>query len=141
MSFDWSQYLDVAKELAQQAQKPPLPLQEAKYRAAISRAYYSAFGKARNHLRYNDKIRESAPLVDSNGERMNIHQYVREAFMNSSDQDRIEIGANLDRMAKNRNVADYDLYNVILNNLPFTVQVTLQWAKDVLFALNRIQKK
>lgn len=81
MSFDWSEYLLVARELADQttassrtrrkikekffhgisrvyhaafrkAQKRSLD--EAKLRCAISRAYYGAFRKARNHLRDKD---------------------------------------------------------------------------------------
>lgn len=141
MSFDWSQYLDIARELAEQAENAPHPLQEAKYRASISRAYYAVFGKARYHLRHNDKIPEPDPLVDSNGQRVNIHQYVKEVFKNSGDQERIEIGLALDRMVQNRNVADYDLYHIMLQNLPFTAQVTLKWARDVLSALSHIQKK
>ncbi len=54
MSFEWSEYLNVAQELIEQAKKASY--QEAKVRAAISRAYYAAFGAARNHLRYKDKI-------------------------------------------------------------------------------------
>lgn len=49
MSFDWSEYLNVAKELA--GVETSAASQEAKLRAAITRAYYAAFIKARNHLR------------------------------------------------------------------------------------------
>jgi hypothetical protein len=49
MSFDWSKYLNVAKELA--GVETSAASQEAKLPAAISRAYYAAFIKARNHLR------------------------------------------------------------------------------------------
>ena len=41
MSFDWSQYLNLAKELAGQATIPAE--QEARLRDAISRSYYAAF--------------------------------------------------------------------------------------------------
>ena len=41
MSFDWSQYLNLAKELTDQPTTPAN--QEAKLRDAISRAYYAAF--------------------------------------------------------------------------------------------------
>ena len=41
MSFDWSEYLDLARELALQGSAPSLS--EARVRAAISRAYYAAF--------------------------------------------------------------------------------------------------
>lgn len=72
MSFDWSEYVDIAQELAIQA-KSNSPHQEAKQRASMSRAYYAVFGKARDHLGRYDKIREPNPLVDSNGNRINIH--------------------------------------------------------------------
>jgi len=41
MSFDWSEYLDIARELAGQATASSSA--EAKKRCAISRAYYAAF--------------------------------------------------------------------------------------------------
>ena len=44
MSFDWSQYLNLAKELAGQATIPAE--QEARLRDAISRSYYLEFFKA-----------------------------------------------------------------------------------------------
>lgn len=50
MSFDWSGYLDVAKELASVALTSAN--KEAKLRSAISRAYYAAFILARNYLRF-----------------------------------------------------------------------------------------
>jgi hypothetical protein len=140
MSFDWSQYLDVAQKLAEQGKKAPFPLQEARYRASISRAYYAVFGKARYHLRHYDRMQEPNPLVGSNGERINIHQYVRESFLSSSDKDRKELGLTLDRMIQNRNIADYDLHHIMLKNLSFTVQVSLKWAKEALATLDRLQK-
>jgi len=80
MSFDWSQYFDVSRELAEQAKNAPTPIQEARFRASISRAYYAVFGQARDYLRRHDHIREV--LIGSNGERINIHQFVREQFIN-----------------------------------------------------------
>ena len=85
MSFDWSQYFDVSRELADQARDAPAPLQEARLRATISRAYYAVFGQARDYLRRHDRIREV--LIDSNGDRINIHQFVRQQFINRADQD------------------------------------------------------
>lgn len=140
MSFDWSEYVDVAQELATQA-KSNSPHQEANQRASMSRAYYAVFGKARDHLRRYDKIREPNPLVDSNGNRINIHAYVREQFKNSAEADRQEVGLALERMIKYRNAADYDLTNIVLNNLPFTTEANLMWAKEVLERLRRIQKR
>ena len=48
MSFDWQQLVEIARQLAQQADKEPTQA-EALRRAAISRAYYGAFCHARNY--------------------------------------------------------------------------------------------
>src|SRR6266536_662971 len=52
MSFDWSEYLTLAQELTSASTSSPI--QEAHLRAAISRAYYAAFCKARNYLLNKD---------------------------------------------------------------------------------------
>ncbi|MGB8346565.1 MAG: hypothetical protein WCD86_16890 [Ktedonobacteraceae bacterium] len=139
MSFDWLEYFDIAQELVTQA-KNNSPHQEANLRVAISRAYYAVFNKARDHLRRHDKIREPSPLVDSNGNHINIHAYVREKFKNSADADYREIGLALERMVKDRNAADYDLTNIVFNKPLFTTQANLIWAKDALQRLKRLQK-
>ena len=138
MSFDWSQYFDVSRELADQARNAPAPLQEARLRSSISRAYYALFGQARNYLRKHDRIREI--LIDSNGQRINIHQFVREQFINRADQDYQEIGQALDPLSEYRNIADYDLKHPVLNNLPFTSQAALRWAREALARLQRLQR-
>ncbi len=107
-------------------------------RSSISRAYYALFGQARNYLRKHDRIREI--LIDSNGQRINIHQFVREQFINRADQDYQEIGQALDRLSEYRNIADYDLNHPVLNNLPFTTQAALRWAREALARLQRLQR-
>ncbi len=139
MSFDWSEYLKVAQELVEQAKESTSSADnEAKVRAAVSRAYYAAFGMARNHLRNKDRIPEPRPLVNRANERVNIHRYVREKFQNSSDAVRQEIGQNLERMSDNRNAADYDKYHIIFNNSDLITKATLAWARQVLSALKRL---
>ena len=44
MKFDWSEYFNLAQELAGTSE-------EAKLQSAVSRAYYSVFCLARNYLR------------------------------------------------------------------------------------------
>jgi uncharacterized protein (UPF0332 family) len=97
MSFDWSEYLRVAKELAGLATPPAN--QEAKLRAAISRAYYAAFVKARNHLR--DKQGHAIPKTGD------AHRYVWEQFDLSPDPVRQTVAENLIRLRKYRRQADY----------------------------------
>ncbi len=137
MSFNWSEYFDVAQELFEQV-KHPSPHQEAKLRIAISRAYYAAFGMARDHLRLKDKIWEPRTLTNVKRERVSVHEYVIDQFINSPDSKRVEIGVNLDRLRKYRNAADYHLNDLLLNNISFTTQATLRWAKEVLSDLKKL---
>ena len=108
MSFDWSEYLGLAQELAGQIVSPAS--QEAKLRAAISRAYYAVFCKARNHLR--DHEGHAIPLGGQ------AHAYVRDQFKNSPDRLRSQIGHNLDRLRRHRNLGDYD--DTVSGLLPLT---------------------
>ena len=145
MSFDWSDYLIVAQELASQttassktrskikanllnvinrayyeafrkARKPSVD--EAKLRCAISRAYYGAFRKARNHLRDKDHQPHSALLQG------NTHQNVINLFNISSDVNRLIIAQFLRDLRAARNKADYD---DTVPNLPgLTITALLQ---------------
>ena len=96
LNFDWSEYLDLAKELA------PRPIsaatQEAKLRCAISRAYYANYCKARNHLR--DKEGQTVPAQDA-------HRYVIDIFLNSAERKRRDMGKDLNRLRVDRIKADY----------------------------------
>lgn len=97
MSFNWSEYLGLAQQLAGKAQISAT--QESRLRSAISRAYYAAFLLARNYLRDEESI--SIPEKQS-------HKFVIEQFKNSSEEVRKKIGKNLARLRFNRNKADYD---------------------------------
>ncbi|MCY7383006.1 MAG: HEPN domain-containing protein [Microcoleus sp. CAN_BIN18] len=100
MKFDWSQYLNLAQELAASTE-------EAKLRSAISRAYYSVFCLARNYLR---DIEQDPRLSRNKTYDINDHQYVAEEFIynRSKSQKITEIGRNLTRLRKIRNQADYE---------------------------------
>jgi uncharacterized protein (UPF0332 family) len=64
MAFDWSQYLNLAVELANTKD-------ETHFRAAISRAYYAAFNVAKQFLEDTDGIPRDVP---------SIHEYVWDQF-------------------------------------------------------------
>jgi uncharacterized protein (UPF0332 family) len=98
MSFEWLEYLDLARELAGQPAKRAH--EEARLRAAISRAYYAIFCKCRNHLRDKEGHR-----IPPGGK---AHQYVRNNFKKSADKRRKRIGYDLTRLRSDRNRADYD---------------------------------
>jgi len=132
MSFDWPYYLDVAKELTEQ-KKDTLPgLQEARYRAAISRAYYAVFGRARHYLRHVDRIEEPS--------NEGTHYHVIDIFKKSKDEDRKLIGILLDGMRKDRNAADYYLHHHRLKGLAKRAKRDLKQAKEIFRLLDLIQE-
>lgn len=97
MSFDWSEYLRLAQELLGQNVYPAG--QEARQRAAASRAYFAAFCEARNRL-----LAEGHHLPKG----YDVHKAVREQFRASSDKMRKKISQDLHRLRTDRNKADYD---------------------------------
>jgi outer membrane translocation and assembly module TamA len=126
MSFEWSEYLGLALELAGQPVKRAH--QEARFRTAISRAYYAAaFCKCRNHLR--DKEGHQIPPGGK------AHQYVRDKFKKSNDRLRKRIGYNLERLRSDRNKADYD-DNVI--KLDMITNTDLVLAEKVISTLDKL---
>lgn len=99
MSFDWSEYFRLAFDLDVRARSEAnLQAQEAKWRTAISRAYYAAWCKARNKLR-DEGSADTSCLQD--------HGCVIRKFQESSDPARRQIGITLSRMIDNRRRADY----------------------------------
>ena len=124
MSFNWSEYLALAGQLAGKAKISAT--QESRLRSAISRAYYAAFIQARNHLRDKDGL--SLP-------RLNIHQYVINRFKNDPDLTRQKIGSNLKIIRYNRNRADYDDK---IERLPAKTKRTLKVAAKVIADLQSL---
>ena len=125
MSFDWSEYLKLARELAGQTTTPSN--QDAKLRSAISRAYYSAFCKARNHLHYKEGHK-----IPVSGE---AHTYVRDEFKNSADKSRRGIGNRLNRLWIDRKKADYE---DVVTGLSSTASLALKLAGRVISVLNNL---
>lgn len=124
MNFDWSDYLKLARELFRQARRSSI--REAKLRTAISRAYYHAFIKARNHLR--DKDKRSIPRQDA-------HQYVIIQFLNRTDPISQSIGDDLARLRKLRNLADYEDR---FANLASITAKALQLSEQIMTNLGRL---
>ncbi|MBM4329401.1 MAG: DNA-binding protein [Deltaproteobacteria bacterium] len=97
MTFDWSEFLGFAQSLSKHSN--PLPHgDEAKYRAAVSRAYYAAHHTAHERLR-----NEGLSLAGRN-----IHNQVINEFRNSRDRSRVRIGDDLDSLRGKRVKADYE---------------------------------
>jgi uncharacterized protein (UPF0332 family) len=100
MSFDWNEFLKVARGLAGE-ENAAIPSEEAKWRTVINRAYYAAFNQARWHLRYKDYDRNIPQ--DGSG-----HEYVKSRFRSHPDEDYKKIGWELNRLHTARKRADYD---------------------------------
>lgn len=122
MSFDWTEFLDLAQALASQERKPAT--EEAKLRSAISRAYYAAYCTARNRLgAISFHVRDK-------------HTYVWNHFQNSTDDALKEIGKNGHRLRKDRNKADYDNF---ISNLPYLTSADLILSNTILLHLSKLQ--
>jgi uncharacterized protein (UPF0332 family) len=127
MKFDWSEYFNLAKELAETSK-------EAELRSAVSRAYYSAFCLARNYLR---DIQQYPRLWRNKTYDINAHQYVAEKFIynQSKSQIMIEIGKDLSRLRKMRNKADYE---DTMFNLKREARTALMLAQNIISALSNL---
>jgi uncharacterized protein (UPF0332 family) len=96
MSFNWSDYLTLAQELAGKA---TVSSPEAKFRSAISRAYYGAYCSTRNYL-----IREGYEFPKLG----TAHKQVRKMLRKKGDDISKQIASNLARLWNDRINADYE---------------------------------
>jgi uncharacterized protein (UPF0332 family) len=98
VNFDYKDYNKIARQLAGQ-EVVPEPNQEAKLRAAISRAYYCAFLSARRYLSLKEK-ELTIPEVGA-------HDYVHNKLLQMNGKLKTA-GQELKTMKYQRNDADYD---------------------------------
>ncbi|MEG4837125.1 HEPN domain-containing protein [Microcoleus sp. B9-D4] len=133
MRFDWSEYLNLAQELAA-TNSHSSPNREAKLRSAISRAYYSTFCLARNYLRDSEKD----PRLFRKNRDINEHQYVAEEFIYhpTKKKNLVKIGENLSRLRELRNKADYE--DTIFINLQKEARNALVLAENIISALSNL---
>ncbi len=124
MSFNWSEYLLVAQQLA--GKYNISATQEYRLGSAISRAYYAAFIQDWNFL----KSREGVVIPT-----LSTHQFVIRQFSNSPDAMRQEIKSNLKLMGYYRNQADYD---DSLDQLPRKARATLKLSAKVIQDLQNL---
>ncbi len=98
MSFDWQEYLDLARNMSGESSNPPS--QEACLRCAISRAYYAAFNQTCTRMRTQEG-NQGIPLDGGS------HQIVIKQLEGSRDQERRQVGTTLSRLKRSRVQADY----------------------------------
>lgn len=91
MNFDWSLYLELAKELANRSD-------DSAKRSAVSRAYYSAYNTASDFLKANNIA------VDTT---RGVHERVWNAYIKSAKVECQVIGNSGFRLKNARTDADY----------------------------------
>lgn len=126
MSFDWAEYLRLAKELAKNP--PPNCDLEAIYRTVIGRAYYGAFREAQNFL-----VKRGSFSVEF-GE--GSHNKVIFEFKGHPNRYCQLIGEDLRRMKQFRERADYqDEFEGSLEN---AVDLVVDRAEKIMKRLKQI---
>lgn len=120
MPFDWTAFVELARTLEQQASAATTP--EAWLRTALSRAYYGAFGHARNYARNWLKYAPAGTEED--------HRRLRNHFWNKKRQN---VARSLDQLRRWRNWGDYD--DDLSADLAATVRFAITEAERVLAAL------
>jgi uncharacterized protein (UPF0332 family) len=125
MSFNWTDYLQLAQQLL--GQDAPVST-EAKQRTAISRAYYAAYNEARRFARQHG-FRES---------QFDNHRSLIEHFLNEPLREGRNIGENLRRLRDQRNDADYQLR---FDRLDYHARTTLTLATALLEQIRLLRER
>lgn len=99
IDFDWREVLVLAKNL--NSNSVPTCINDARWRAAIGRAYYAAFCSARDFLRSRGEI----PTDKSKS----THHLVISRFRGYNDPKWASIGDKLSDMKDERTTADYEV--------------------------------
>jgi len=101
MTFDWTEFLKLARDLHERAEEADLPfVPEAAKRTAVSRAYYAAFCHARNYAEKRLGFQRSGSGQD--------HRSLRDFFRGQNIDVFEEVAARLDEARGWRNQCDYD---------------------------------
>ena len=126
MSFDWKDYLSLAKRLL--ACPPQDSLYEAKLRSAISRAYYSVLMTATTYLEETEsfEVDRTRPT----------HVQVWALFHDPGDVARQKIGQDGDRLRRDRVRADY---RSIFHNLPGRAKLVVVTAEEIINNLAELE--
>ena len=125
MSFNWIEYLHLAQNLIGQE---VLVSDEAKRRAAISRAYYAVYNEARKLAR----------LRGFAGSQLDNHRALIEYFHNEALRECKSIGANVQRLREWRNNADYDGR---VDKLDYLARTTVSLAVATLDQIHKLRER
>jgi uncharacterized protein (UPF0332 family) len=97
MPFEWSEFLEVARFLNEQSD--PRFSNEAAMRCVVSRAYYAAFGTARQ---YACKVGHLAP------DQRQVHTDLKNKLKNDGNKNAREAGKLLEQLKDWREDCDYE---------------------------------
>lgn len=114
MSFDWKEYITLAKDLTLKSSP-----NQAELRTATSRIYYGAFGPCKNG--------KNLQLVRGS----DIHEKVIKSYKESEVSHEISIGNLLDNLRQRRNEADYNAF----------MEFDKKKVEDFLITANKILEK
>ena len=118
--FTWGDFLILAEQLAKSSD-------EASKRSAISRAYYAAFGDAKNWLQSQAGV--SVPMSGK------AHSVVWDSFEQRGDRNAVHIAQTGKRLKEKRRKADYVRQT---SNIQALVQPALLEAKQILRYLDSL---
>jgi len=98
--FNWKHFLYLADVLIGHGAEAPV--QAAKDRTSISRAYYAAYNLAVSYIREKDSafFRTAGAKID--------HGDISQWFKDRDERSLQKVGKNLERLCQNRHDADYD---------------------------------
>jgi len=125
MSFDWCEYLELAREL--NGDNSASAGQEAKQRSAVSRAYYSVLIEARHVVA--GRLQQSPP-------RKNTHAWTINNLRNDPDPKGRAVSRKLRRLKKRRERSDYDDQ---VNNLSADVASAIREAELICQDLDQLR--
>ncbi len=100
MSFDWSSFCEIARELASRA--PATQHAEAAWRSGTSRAYFSAYNAARQYLADFEPTWRP-PKADSH---VDLFRFIES--LGAHARLHRKVATDLRRLRVRRNAADYD---------------------------------
>lgn len=124
MSFDWREYLTLAQFLHENGIAGCS--KEASERAAISRAYYSAFCHARNYA--SNKL-GFAPQGSGRDHQLLISHF---GVIEQANSALVGIADNLDELRGWRNDCDYDDNVAVITDLNSLVEGALDDAEEII---------
>lgn len=123
MSFDWTQFLVLARQLV--GDGTAHPGEEAKRRTSISRAYYAAFSAAR-------RMAAASHRIPRTGE---AHRAVPQWFKTAASKTKQRVAVNLERLRDDRRRADYE---DVVSGLPSLTTASIQRSQQILADLTKL---